>query len=221
MLWMGVVLAWQASAGLLPEMSQDEAVTLAVMTLSVEENVPVKSIQVLRADPVEWPDTSLGCPLRDESYLHLVTPGFRMILSGEGLIYRVNVGGGRAVICGEGVRLSRHVAPRKKVVTLEPPSAIPELIDRSLKALVTQAREDLAERLTVTLDRIELLEAREVTWPDSSIGCPKPNLSYLQVLQDGALIRLREGDKTYQYHSGADKPPFFCENPSKPTSERK
>lgn len=86
MLWMGVVLAWQASAGLLPEMSQDEAVTLAVMTLSVEENVPVKSIQVLRADPVEWPDTSLGCPLRDESYLHLVTPGFRMILSGEGLL---------------------------------------------------------------------------------------------------------------------------------------
>ncbi len=221
MLWMGMILALQASSGLLPEMSQDEAVTLAVMTLSVEEKVPVKTIKVLRADPIEWPDTSLGCPQRGESYLHLVIPGFRMILSGGDLIYRVNVGGGQAVICGEGVRLSRHVTPRRKVVTLEPPPPTGEPNDPKLQDLVRQAREDLTERLEVPSARIELLEAREVTWPDSSLGCPKPELSYLQVLQDGALIRLREGNKTYEYHSGADKPPFYCENPSKPVPQRK
>lgn len=221
MLWMGVVLALQASSGLLPEMSQDEAVTLAVITLSVEEKVPVQTINVLRTDPVEWPDTSLGCPQRGESYLHLVTPGFRMILLGGDLIYRVNVGGGLAVICGEGVRLSRHVSPKRRVMTLEPPSPTGEPNDPNLQDLVRQAREDLTKRLEVASDRIELLEAREVTWPDSSLGCPKPDLSYLQVLQDGALIRLREGSKTYEYHSGDSKPPFYCENPSKPTPERK
>jgi hypothetical protein len=215
-----MVLFFQTSGNFLPEMTQEEALSLATETLSEKTKVSEDRIHLLRADPVQWPDTSLGCPQRNESYLHLVTPGFAIILFAEGMIYQVNVGGGLAVVCGEGVRLSRHVTPKRGVVTLEPPAAISDPTDPKLKDLVNQAKDDLAERLEIPTDSIDLLEAQEVTWPDSSLGCPKPGLSYMQVLQEGARIRLRAEGRTYHYHSGADGAPFYCENPSEPVPKR-
>ena len=73
------------------------------------------------------------------------------------------------------------------------------------------ARKDLAQRLKVSLDAIEIEEAKTVVWPDGSLGCPKPGLVYPQVLVDGALVRLRHGGRTYDYHSGGSRPPFLCE----------
>jgi len=77
--------------------------------------------------------------------------------------------------------------------------------------LVTQAKEDLAERLAIAVDQIQLVEFRAVVWPDASLGCPKPGMAYIQVPQDGALIILAVGEKRYEYHSGGARPPFLCE----------
>lgn len=77
--------------------------------------------------------------------------------------------------------------------------------------IVTLAKEDLAERLALPVDEIEVLEARAVTWPDTSLGCPQPDQIYAQVLQEGWLIRLRAGGEMYFYHSGPSRPPFLCE----------
>jgi hypothetical protein len=81
--------------------------------------------------------------------------------------------------------------------------------------MVMQAKEDLARRLSVKVDEIKLLEAREVTWPDSSLGCPQPGKVYSQVLQDGLLIRLEVGGRMYFYHSGEVLGPFLCEQTSR------
>jgi hypothetical protein len=79
--------------------------------------------------------------------------------------------------------------------------------------VLEQAREDLAARLSVEKGRIELVEMRRVTWPDGSLGCPRPGMAYTQMLQDGWLIRLKVGDRIYEYHSGLDSAPFLCEPP--------
>ena len=64
-----------------------------------------------------------------------------------------------------------------------------------------------------------LVEAsRGVTWRDGSLGCPKPGMMYTQALVEGALIVLRLEGREYSYHSGAGKPPFYCENPVSPAS---
>jgi len=94
-------------------------------------------------------------------------------------------------------------------------STTPQPASPASRKLVTQAKEDLASRLAVHVNEIELLETRSVIWPDSSMGCPKPGMAYTQVQHDGLLIRLRVGSHTYEYHSGGSRPPFLCEQATK------
>jgi len=76
---------------------------------------------------------------------------------------------------------------------------------------VVQAKEDLASRLDVGKDQIELVEFKAVVWPDGSFGCPQPGIAYTQVQQEGYLIQLRFESKLFDYHGGGNTPPFLCE----------
>jgi hypothetical protein len=86
--------------------------------------------------------------------------------------------------------------------------------DSALQPLIEQARDDLAQRLGVPVEQVDLLEVREVTWPDSSLGCPRPGMTYAQVPQGGLLIRLSVDREMYFYHSGETQVPFLCEGTS-------
>lgn len=93
-------------------------------------------------------------------------------------------------------------------------SPSPNPLDSSENKLLVYAKEDLAERLGIPIEEIELISMEAVTWPDGSLGCPKPGVEYTQVQREGALIRLRAEKHFYQYHSGGGRPPFLCEHPS-------
>ena len=83
-----------------------------------------------------------------------------------------------------------------------------------LQRLVDLAMQDLAARLGVETDAIKAVQGAYVTWRDSGLGCPQPGYQYLQVLTNGSRIRLSDGKRVYQYHSGQNRPPFWCETPS-------
>lgn len=85
--------------------------------------------------------------------------------------------------------------------------------DPDLETLIAEAAEDLAGRISVPVDQIEVLEARAVVWPDASLGCPQPGMRYKQVPTDGALIRLRARGHVYAYHRGGRRGLFLCEQP--------
>lgn len=78
--------------------------------------------------------------------------------------------------------------------------------------LVEPALLDLARRLKVPEDEIEVLEVEEVTWPDGSLGCPQPGQMYTQALVEGHRIVLGHGERVFLYHSGGDVQPFLCES---------
>jgi hypothetical protein len=80
--------------------------------------------------------------------------------------------------------------------------------------LVAHAKADLAQRLDIPPEGIELLSAEAVVWPDGSLGCPEPGVEHIQIQREGTLIRLRVGKRVYQYHSGGGQTPFLCEHPS-------
>lgn len=80
-----------------------------------------------------------------------------------------------------------------------------------IENLVMQAKEDLADRLSIPIDQIEVLEARSVVWPDASLGCPQPDMRYKQVQVDGVLIRLQANGQVYEYHSGGSRGLFLCQ----------
>jgi hypothetical protein len=89
-----------------------------------------------------------------------------------------------------------------------------------LEGLIEKAKEDLAQRLSISVDQISLVEATGVVWPDSSMGCPQPDMKYLQIPEDGALIVLEVEGISYEYHNGGKRGLFLCEkklkNPSLP-----
>ena len=88
------------------------------------------------------------------------------------------------------------------------------LSDPGMQKFVTLAKQDLVALLRIHEKKIEVLEARYVTWPDSSIGCPRPGMHYMQALSNGVRIQLGVNGKSYYYHSGGKKPLFRCPNPS-------
>ena len=80
-----------------------------------------------------------------------------------------------------------------------------------LQHFVDIAKNDLADRLSVPVETIELIEMQSMVWPDASLGCPVPGMSYAQVLTDGLLIVLLGNGIQYNYHSGGEREPFLCE----------
>jgi hypothetical protein len=84
-------------------------------------------------------------------------------------------------------------------------------IEPGMQPAITQAQADLARHLQISAGQISVISAQSVTWPDRSLGCPQPGMSYLQVLVDGVLIRLRVGGQVYEYHGGGGRPLFLCE----------
>ena len=184
-----------------PPASQ-EVVLLAKEDLAQRLNVAPEAIVVSSVEPVTWPDTSLGCPQPGMMYAQVLTPGFWVILEADGQAYEYHTD-----LAQTAIRCTEENATRGSM-------PLSGTVEPGLATLVEMAREDLAQRLSVPIDQIQVLEAKSVVWPDASLGCPKPGMSYIQVLQEGALIRLQVGPFQYEYHAGGSQSPFLCDQAS-------
>ena len=92
------------------------------------------------------------------------------------------------------------------------PAGVPDVsIPTDLVSPVDIARADLTDRLG-SGDGIVVLVAEDVIWPDGSLGCPQPGMSYTQALVDGYRIDLVVGTTIYSYHGAVGRDPFLCEN---------
>lgn len=76
--------------------------------------------------------------------------------------------------------------------------------------VVQLAKDDLATRLGVQPDEIEVAKVTNVNWPDSSLGNPQPGLLYSQMVTPGYDILLQAGDQTYVYHSNTRDTVVYC-----------
>jgi hypothetical protein len=84
-------------------------------------------------------------------------------------------------------------------------------IDRGLQPFIDRAIDDLASRLGVDAAEITTHAAVLVVWPDTSLGCPQPDMRYAQVQTDGSVIELDVDGAIYRYHTGGARGPFICE----------
>ena len=121
-----------------------EAVALARRTLAAKLSVPVERIQFVSVSPVEWRDSSLGCPERGMVYTPVLTPGYKVTLREGDREHVVHVARTHAVICGS--------QPNSK---LAPAS----LISGSLKA-GDAVRTALATRLKIDPGRVHIVSTR-------------------------------------------------------------
>lgn len=86
-------------------------------------------------------------------------------------------------------------------------------VERRLRPVVDQAVQDLAERLGVPPDRVDVVLAQSVTWPDDRLGCPlRGGREGLGGPRRGTRVHLRVDDLLYRYHTGERREgPFLCD----------
>ena len=66
------------------------AVMAAVRALSEQLDVPPEEITVAAWEPVDWPDTSIGCPQPGMVYAQVIVPGYVVFLETRGETFRVH-----------------------------------------------------------------------------------------------------------------------------------
>ena len=142
--------------------------------------------------PAVWADGSLGCPDQGVVTSPGLTPGYVIILHTGDTITEYHVGADQNIVYCEN--------PLPPVTGLE--------------GQIEQSRQDLAGRLGVSLNEVKLISAAPVTWPDGSLGCSQPDGITVQVLTPGFLIIFEQAGQQYEYHSGGNRAPLYCDSPS-------
>ena len=95
--WLNTDGVWVLDSDTLPIDQVREVLRRVRMSL---ENIPITS-PMRNFEPVDWPDTSLGCPEPDTFYAQVITPGFRLVFEDQGQFpeYHTNGDGSLVVTC--------------------------------------------------------------------------------------------------------------------------
>lgn len=81
-----------------------------------------------------------------------------------------------------------------------------------LENLIARTRQDLASRLAISPDDVQLVETLEMEWTDSSLDCPQLDMAYLPVVTPGYRILLEVNSQIYEYHTNRDSYFVYCED---------
>lgn len=168
------------------------AVERARDTLATRLSIDGARVSLVSVQNVEWSDSSLGCPKPRQSYLQVVTPGYRVVLKQEKQTYHVHVAKGAVVICqnveaGPFLRSSQAISAR------------------ALDRMQQQARQDLAKQFNAPVEEVELGMSIPSRWPDASLGCPAAGVTYPPVVTNGFRIILTLRGRTVFYHTDGQR----------------
>jgi hypothetical protein len=61
---------------------------------------------------------------------------------------------------------------------------------------------DASVRSKLPVEELRIASVDTVTWPDSSLGCPRPGTQAMQVLTRGQRLRVIAGSTPYDFHLG-------------------
>jgi hypothetical protein len=81
-------------------------------------------------------------------------------------------------------------------VPADPPAAVQGEVPGEVTERI---RAHLAQRTGAPADSFEVVRGESHQWPDGSMGCPQPNMLYIQSLVQGYWIVLRHDDRDYDY----------------------
>lgn len=162
--------------------SQPQAAELARQTLAKQANLPIKNLSVDSAEPVQWPDSSLGCPQPGMNYMQMITPGYRVSVldTSNGKTYSVHIGAGRAIVCdksaNKGARAEKNLRFGKRWQQSQ------------------EAQKLLAARLSVEQSKIRIVGVRQVQTNTVDPRCTQESTS-----KQTQLIELSFNNQAYRY----------------------
>ncbi len=167
---------------------------LAQEDLAGRLSIEVDQVGLVEVKAIEWSDASLGCPQPGMMYAQVITPGYRIVLTAMGKSYEY------------------HTDTRQKVVYCEPQGAQPVLGGGSTEANKL-AKEDLAQRLGISVDSIDVVAVIRQEFPVNAFYCRKTKERISRdespAVVSGESILLSAAGRTYEYHAN-DETVIFC-----------
>jgi hypothetical protein len=180
----------------------------AIRDLSAQLNVEREDIVVEEALAVDWRDSSVGCPEPGMGYLTVITPGYWIVLKvgSEAYYYHADTRG-RLVHCPQewSTPPPGWSQPSPPLV-IQPKPGAPDTMEKLLDLI----KQDLSRRIGANRDQINVVESQRVQWPDSSLGCPEPDMAYLMVITPGYRIVLEAGGQEHYYHTNDNDYFVYC-----------
>jgi hypothetical protein len=190
----------------------EELVAAARQQLARHLKVSPDDLQLKDAQAQEWRDGGLGCPSADLMYPQVVTPGYLLVFVGKGTAveYQVHTGTSAAqmVLCENKQPVELSVGP-----AAAPTSDSAEAPDDPTQRLGALAQAALARDLGLATSDVTVVAVEEATWNDSSLGCPRPGQSYLQVITPGYTVTLEAQGQRYEYHTDRNRRVVRCDRP--------
>ncbi len=152
----------------------EEAVDAAIAYVVEQAGVSEEEISVISIEPVDWRDTSLGCPEPGTGYAQVITPGYRIRIEAGGQEFEVHTD-----------------ETGQNIASCANPWADAE----------RAAVEYVASELEVSTGEVEVLSVESVEWPDASLGCPKEGEMYADVVTPGYLFVLEAQGRRIEIHT--------------------
>jgi hypothetical protein len=75
---------------------------------------------------------------------------------------------------------------------------------------ILASKNDLSQRLNISIDEINIVFIKAVIWSDTSLGCPQEDMEYAQVLTEGYQILLETLGNIYEYHTDSNENIVLC-----------
>jgi len=91
---------------------------------------------------------------------------------------------------------------RSAVIVAALAAALVPAVGLDREGAVARARKMLLEKEQLEPARLEMVSAVEQTWPDASLGCPRKDALYAQVVSRGWRVVLRSGATRYDVRVG-------------------
>ena len=93
------------------------------------------------------------------------------------------------------------LAPTAAMPARPTPILAPEVPASKAEVEVRAAKADLARRLDVDADAIDLVSVTAWEWPDASLGVPEKGRIYVPVVTPGYIIVLEAQGQEHEYHA--------------------
>lgn len=174
-----------------PDQPPKSPTDIAIRTVADTLGMPVTDIRVISSESRTFGDASLDCPEPGMAYPQVVTPGYQIIVEGDGRRFDVRVAGQSGRIC-------HRRGPSRPAAAAAPAPSSGSLTQQ----LISETRADLATRLELDPASIHVLDI--AVWrpgdvlPGCSAECPDAATGC------GYRIGLTAGGRRYTYHATAD-----------------
>lgn len=159
-----------------PVQTEVDLMSIVIDDLAARTGLKADEIELLSFEKHDWPDACLGLPEPGELCAQTLTPGYRVLLAASGRRYPLRVD-----------ETGKTIRPEPEVKAQSPAA--------------TAAQRDLAKRLRVDPQAIQVIDEQAMQWPDSCLGIQAPDRLCAQVITPGFQITLVYQGSEYVYHT--------------------